>query len=496
MKRLLRAGVALLAISSAKAEIGVNLDFMTDWSPAWSYVDGFKHARTWLPQRISGTHPWDTGEQLDLTPEGWVRSLGDDQAAAALMFWDLQGHYPGGIYTCLYDGVGELDFRGSAQATETSPGKVRVAVEPTEGGVILRVVKTDRGNPVRNIRFLMPGYEDGRDIFHPLFLETLKPFRVIRFMNWQRMNTNPSGKWADRSTPDSITQRGAQGVCIEHMVELANQTGADPWFCMPHLADDDYVRNFAQMVKARLDSRRKIYVEYSNEVWNGIFPQARHAREMGLSLGLSNNEYESQLRFYSQRSVEIFKIWEEVFGGTNRLVRALAAHSANPNVGRMIVQWRDAGRNADALAIAPYFGSNLGGNANVTSLGVDEVLALCREDILNQESFRKENAATAKLFGLTLIAYEGGQHLVGTRGMENNSALNTLFASANDHPAMEELYALDQEQWRQAGGELFVAYKLTGTHSKSGFWGLLRWQDQPPGTAPKYQGLLQAKPAR
>ena len=37
------------------------------------------------------------------------------------------------------------------------------------------------------------------------------------------------------------------------MVELANTLHANPWFCMPHQADDEFVRNFARTVREQLD---------------------------------------------------------------------------------------------------------------------------------------------------------------------------------------------------------------------------------------------------
>jgi hypothetical protein len=43
------------------------------------------------------------------------------------------------------------------------------------------------------------------------------------------------------------------------------------WFCIPFKADDDYVRKYAEYLKTNLREDIKIYVEYSNEVWNGFF---------------------------------------------------------------------------------------------------------------------------------------------------------------------------------------------------------------------------------
>ena len=40
------------------------------------------------------------------------------------------------------------------------------------------------------------------------------------------------------------------GVALEYMIALCNELEADPWFCIPHTATDEYVREFAKQVKA------------------------------------------------------------------------------------------------------------------------------------------------------------------------------------------------------------------------------------------------------
>ena len=65
----------------------------------------------------------------------------------------------------------------------------------------------------------------------------------------------------------------------------------------------------------------KIYVEYSNEVWNGQFKQSKYAGEQGQKLGFGEKPWEAAWHYTAYRSVEIFRIWEDVFGGRERLVR-------------------------------------------------------------------------------------------------------------------------------------------------------------------------------
>ena len=134
----------------------------------------------------------------------------------------------------------------------------------------------------------------------------------------------------------------------------------DGWFCVPHLADDDYVARMAKLLAEQMPEGKKVYVEYSNETWNGQFAQAKYCQQRGKELGLSKNDYEAQLRYSARRSVEVFKIFAEAFGGTDRLVRVIATHSANPWSGTTELDFEDAFKSADAVAIAPYFGNAFG----------------------------------------------------------------------------------------------------------------------------------------
>ncbi|MBK6374693.1 MAG: hypothetical protein IPF67_16600 [Saprospiraceae bacterium] len=49
----------------------------------------------------------------------------------------------------------------------------------------------------------------------------------------------------------------------------------DPWICIPHLADDEYIIQLAKYLNANLDPSLKLHLEYSNEeVWRWWFSTA------------------------------------------------------------------------------------------------------------------------------------------------------------------------------------------------------------------------------
>src|SRR5690606_3686334 len=102
----------------------------------------------------------------------------------------------------------------------------------------------------------------------------------------------------------------------------------------------------------------------------------------------------------------------------------------------------------------------------------------------------EDNLNITEAHQLSLIAYEGGQHLVGVAGMENNDTLTALFHATNRQPAMYTLYMDYLTQWHRLGGGLFVNFSSVDTFTKWGSWGVLEYQDQPLDDAPKYRALL------
>lgn len=483
--------------ASSHPQLGMNLGQVVSYTSQWPFVDAMKLSRPWISGREGAA--FGEGGPLKLTPEGWIASLEPEQFAETIMFDNGQGHYPAGRYTLLYEGEGEMSFTfDSAKIVNQQPGRMLLDVTPMDTGIWLKISQTNPQNPIRNLRLILPGLEKAasQQLFHPLFLERLQPFKTLRFMNWMETNGSELQEWGDRPQVTDATQ-ASQGVALEYLIDLANTLQANPWFTLPHKASDDYVRQFAAMVRDRLDPGLKIYVEYSNEVWNGApdFSQHQYAQAQGLALGLSDDPYQASLRYYSQRSVEVFKIWESVFGGRDRMVRVLAAQYANPWTAEQVLNWKDAYKSADAYAIAPYFSGEWDYLENLPRLlksSEAEIWQKMEEEIQSYGPYIRENYARIRdEFGLDLIAYEGGQHLTSAAfGEEHEEKITQLFTSLNRHPRMATLYTLYLNQWKEVGGGLFCHFVDVTPYTRFGSWGALEYQDQPLETAPKYRALV------
>lgn len=490
--------------------VGINITAIHDYSATVPFVDVFRSSRPFQRQDPS----------LNLDAQGWVKSLNPGQVANTFMLWDIPDRYPSGAYTVLYDGKGKLAYGGSARRTSRVAGKEVVEVDASVNGIELRIIRTDAADPIRNIRVIMPGGICNKDafvrvaraadcegdyvafvdnykeqIFNPEFLSFLRPFRVFRFMDTMATNGSKLKRWDERHRYDDATWAGEQGAPIEIMVELANRLQADAWFTLPHLAEDGYAWELAKHLHSNLDPQLKAYVEYSNEVWNGQFPQFQYAIDQGVRLKLDANKWLAGQKFYAQRAIEIFKIFESVFDDDDRLVKVLASQAANAWFADKIMQVPGAREHTDALAIAPYFGGSYGHPDQaglVDGASVDEMLKLLQDQAIPEAiGWVTKTAKVTKDAGVDLIAYEGGQHLAGIAGRQDNQNLNRLFDEVNRHPQMKQLYLSYFQQWEAAGGKLFTYYASPMKYSKWGRWGVAESLGQSRKSAPKFDAVLE-----
>jgi hypothetical protein len=235
MPRLVRTGIlfllSILHAAAARAEgpspparprLWINLAGASDGSSELPFVDVFRFSRPWVSQQEG--KPWGQGPKLALDERGWVKKLDPGCWAEAIML-TLDGHYPAGRYTVLYDGRGMLDAMNSARVVDRAPGRMTIEITPRHGGnaAFLKLAQTDPSDYVRNIRVLMPGVtEDAarKDPWNPAFLKLWRGMACVRFMDLMETNNSKVRTWADRPRLDDATFVG-RGVPVELLCDLA-----------------------------------------------------------------------------------------------------------------------------------------------------------------------------------------------------------------------------------------------------------------------------------
>ena len=501
--------------------LGINTNETMDMDSSVPFLNLFKLA---LP--FEEARPWLTKGKIDYDENGWPIRLNGGIAGTRFIGGYPANSIPSTVYNVFYEGEGEIRYGVNARLVRRLPGRDLIEIRPGKEKKIsasLTIIKSNPSNYIRNIRILMPGgickgkpfrkvkakkqcgpnnpfmsfaQHDEEIVFNPDYLNFMKDFRVIRMMNISGITRNPIGTWDKRATLSKASwggKEGVRGAPLEVMVKLANLTGADPWFNLPHRANNDYVQKYAEYVSRHLKPELKAYIEYSNETWNGVFSQTHHMQLMGERLGLDAHKIYRGLKYYSQRSVEIFDIWEKAFAGNNRLVRVLGGMTTNLPMSHMILGYKDAYKKVDALAIAPYFHASQKAQKRINSL--DEVFKLLRAkhnrySVTSTLRMVQQQNRIAAQYGTDLIAYEGGQHLVAYKTHSNNDASNQYLIQANKDERMAKLYYEFLEGWKKAGGKLFIAFSAPRHYNWIGSWGIKEHIAQDAADAPKYRALM------
>ncbi len=534
---------------STNPKLGINVGGVGKMTTSVPFTDIFKISRGWF---TSCEFDWRAGVPIDpgctkkkslnsqeqdllqLDGNGWVRTLPAPNESpiftSVTSTWKLSKHFPTGRYVVLYDGEGVMKITGDLRMGYQRPGHIEFDLLSPKRNLKLQITRTDprrNGNYIRNIRIVPKAYESTyqRQVFNPDYIARIREMHALRFMPWSNPRGNNAVEWNQRATIGTSHYTGENGVPAERMVDLANAINATPWLSIPYQASDDYMQQYARMVKNRLRKDQKVYVEFSNEVWNTIFPAATYAARKADKLWKFPYPKVPQgkrrvllaANWYAMRSVQMCQIFKKEFGGQrNRVICAVGSLNSVPWVGKEILDcplWKAAngcGRHVDAYGIGPYFGDYIARKENretVKSWTRDGDGGKSRlfQEILHGGMVKNspeggamsllrtqiaQNKALADKYNLQLVAYEAGQHLIRfdpPHTVKDPAVLN-LFMTAQKDPRMRTAYQQYLKAWQQGGGGLILHYYGIGEPEPKNFFSMLDHLHQP--STPKYLALM------
>ncbi len=511
---------------ASSRSLGINLDAVRHASSQLLFVDLFKQSRP-----FAGSAEELADDQLPLAcvdGRGWPRQIpcpaAPGKPATTYIAWNIGGYYPNGEYTLIFEGAGTIELSGTTgERIFTEAGRYSVSVNTDPGGagiqgIMLRITASAPDDPIRDIHFVMPGYADVFESqpFYPPFVERLRIFGVLRFMNALRTNNSSVAEWAQRTPFDAAQQTWPTGLALEYIYLLANEVGADPWINIPERASDDYVRQLARMLAANLNPERKVYIEYANEVWNPGFSAAGYAAQQGQALWPEMNETAARQGYTVRRSLEIFEIFAAEFGGAERLVQLLPTHTARAEYTEGLLQAladprvNPSGAAVDAITHSAYFGGRviqeIVNENRINDIATEEILDRLQVEIeTTLATFLSEQKAVADRYGLPVVGYEGGQSMNASKvkcaGMSSaacnelvlgNAAFIEKIRAANRHPRMKEIYLELYALWASGDRGVLAPYLYVYYPRTCCNWGALEYAGQPLADAPKYQALREA----
>jgi hypothetical protein len=475
------APIAEDTVARNRSTLGVNLTSANYFSGERSFAN-LLVGSDWVDPHKS----WGKFDLTRVDANGYVTSLAAGEQANIILT-PPAATMAGSEVTirCTYAGTGKISLRGTVTGVTGGDHLVDFtwpALPLGQQRVYLELLETSAGDPVRDLDCREKDMPRSQ-VFADEFVESLKPFGVIRFLDWSGANGRSTFEWTTRQKASALVQVNSKNVAIEHMIALVRKTGASPWFPIPWNADESYVRGFAKMVHDQVPAGTPVYVEMANEVWNYSFPVTTQAQDEGLSSSLSSNAFEATLRRYAQKLTWAMKIWTEVYADRPAdLVRVAATQHSNPWTATTVLSYGDTANFVDALATAPYFGHSLFQKNPTAELST--LFQSLATDADAVSALTITNRDIAKKYGKRYIAYEAGQHLI-------NSSNIALLGSLNRDARMYDLYKSYLASWRTNVGDVMVLYNSTGPITSSGAWGLREYAGQPISETPKRRAAVE-----
>lgn len=517
--------------------MGMNIGGASYWDPA-PYLDPMKTSSEWIAFHDGGSWDDGTAKRIAVDANDWPTSIPQSIEQVATRVRTMLNNCREGVYEVSYQGKGRLGWNGGASST-TVGGKTRVTMTGNCGHAWMTLDSSSALDPIRDLRMTPvehladPG---GAPLFDPAFLRGLRPFHALRFMDWISTNGSRQMKWTARPVPSDRTFGSGTGMPWEHAIALSEELGADAWICVPHAADDDYIARLAVLFRDSLASSRKVYLEYSNEIWNWQFDQAHWVAKNGATTpwgdsverDVAADSIRDSLRAVGRKACQdaesychpekdawmmgrLFRIWQPIWAGQrSRLVTVATGQHAWMDNSRRILDWLvdDMGIVPDAFSVGGYIGFEEADHERWmvkpdTVKGADVAQALIDRFPAGSKAWSLETARIVKAKGVKhYLVYEGGQHAQPFQ--QQDWPYNQAVWDAQIHPLMREAYLRNFQMHDSIGCDLFMAFSYAGARkSKYGSWGHLETFAQSALTldelrtvAPKYAALLEVNTPR
>lgn len=525
---LLAGSLALAAPVAAeslpKVRMGTNLSSINDWEPSLPTHNLMLGSRRWISFYAQDDGTWDINKLSLFTfrPDGYPERVPiEDETNRPVILRTLIPNTRPGSYIIRWEGTGVIDASLGARFTPRGSNEGEFDIIENGGYAVLVIRQSAEGDPIRNITILPPEITPEQNAANPYtaeFLGYVEHFDTLRFMDWMATNDSKLHRWSDRKPPEFYTWSGG-GVPYEHIIDLCNRTKKNAWVCVPHMADDDFIRQMARLFRDKLDPSLKIYLEYSNEVWNWQFQQshwmlrskfaADHVMEK-----LNRNTWEQEPTQFDETGAatdgkgkdhperigalfsRTFQIWHEEFGDQkDRVQRVVAVQQGWPDTARRTARYVvQHGGGAEFISPTGYFGPDREIYDLWESAGADLTAEQVMRDVMhNLQTKAAENSRQireiADEFGLRYIVYEGGQH-IQPRNQEEKPYMPAL----KEAQYSKEMYDAYIELFRQhevLNCELFCIFSSASRQgTRWGSWGHVEFYGQSPDEMPKFRAVL------
>lgn len=477
--------------------------------------------------------------------------------------------YLHGVFVLTYAGTGTVSLEGSNYFRRdmnkiilNQPGRIVAVWEDPFQSMQVLISNIDPNDPIHDLRLWVPAYDgagltltenanlqpgqiagsleplpgEPEPLFHPLFLQHLAELPeggVLRLMEWVRVNGLDSTPidWSHRGNPQacgraiSVVDQGytrypipglsqRAGTPYEFLIDLCNETQRDLWLLFPHTATPDLIDNTAALVAQRLNPNRRVFVEYSNEMWNDYGPYQpqrtaaanRASQQFSLPLAqLSSNQIGWGAGRLQGEGIKRFEdAWKAAGQSDARLVNVAAGWSISPDFNRGVL---DGMKSVDpnlpeTLAITNYFGNDSHGSiyfshpfgtdpGQWSAALFDSAAEIIRRELYTIAAAWEGSGLLAAEYGIPLISYEGGTHTTAVGYGDYNNPAHVDFMgfmrALHKSTQMQALYREHYALFSVIGGLMPSVYMDISPWDSGGYFGAKEYVTEVG--SPKWQAI-------
>lgn len=507
--------LSLMAISlffmaqQPQRPVGVNMTGLGAGNTHRIFTDAFLQNGPWIYKYANSNNPEPGATLPTLGANGYPVSVSSGGVGVvSYLFRDVGSSFENGQYRLIVTGKGKVKIIGGGfSGSFVTPVNTLVNLSQHAGttGVAVQFTESDASDPISSIKFIRPNYINSYQTkkFTDEFLAFMSDFQVIRYMDFTKTNSSTVNTWDSRGKEDFYNQ-SVKGAAWEYVADMANATGKDIWINVPERADDNYITQLGKLMQQRLNPSIKIYLEYTNEAWNGSagFTASNWCTTQAQALGYNYSVeprfgyIEQARKYYAKRSADVFRIFEAELSNKTRLVKVLGIQSGAAYWDTMMLNafnsstYNPNAVKASAIATAPYFGNTVADDLWVEGVAATITVPQIVQRMSSSMASTFQNMGTdknlASQYQLPLIAYEGGAH-IWARTTNPDASFQEKLNQANRHPDLQAVYCNYLNQWYTTVGNLFVHYKSILRNGNNGRWGLKEFEDD--NNNPKYLAM-------
>lgn len=289
--------------------------------------------------------------------------------------------------------------------------------------------------------------------------QLIAAYDVARFMEWQHMNNATAGTIQNYTEFDNEWRYPGEGqwgeryrVPLSVIVETARWTGARPWVCIPHRANDQLIWHIVNTISDGAGNLRPIF-EFSNEIWNASFTQRQECADRWWNQ--NDPAWQRHMLYQAKRTREM----AEIVGGRGDVV--VGTQFTDVNITKFLLENTKLNEVVDAVAVGPYFGQFTSVDVNderfLEQLLWDDIDGRVRDLLESQKALADSN-------NVQMWAYEAGQHLISRSPLQEE-----LYQRINRSPAMARLHEHLRDVWDDVGGGLFCWFSLYSQYDNKMF---------------------------